>query len=234
MISIVIPAHNEAKYITETLNHIQNLSYPRDSFEVLVIENGSIDDTYAIAKKFDGGNIRVFKVDSKGVSKAKNFGMEHVSGSSEWIIFLDADTILKSGFLKDLDLFLKKNSDKNFVIGTTSVKPLENESWYSLSWMKFYDLGHKYTKTSFAIQIMLATLREKVKFNEKMSLAEDLQFIQDCLAYGKFFYFDTDCVLTSVRRFEKIGWIKLFIKWNFDALVWRFNKKPQPDYKVIR
>lgn len=233
MISIIIPAHNEEKYIAETLSHIQKLSYPKDSFEVLVIENGSSDETYDIAKKFEGENIRVFTVDTRGVSKAKNFGMKQVSDKSDWIIFLDADTILEQTFLKDFDFYLSRNKNKNLAVGTTSVLPLENKGWYAKAWMKFYNISHKYTKTSYAIQIMKGSLKDKIQFNEGMHLAEDLQFIQDGLTYGKFLFFDTDTVLTSTRRFEKIGWTRLFLKWNYDVLLWKL-KKVTHDYPVIR
>jgi glycosyltransferase involved in cell wall biosynthesis len=233
MISIIIPAHNEGKYIAETLKHIQELSYPKDSYEALVIENGSNDDTLAISKKFEDENIKVFSVQTKGVSKAKNFGMKNISAKSEWMIFLDADTILESNFLNELSEYLEKNKDKNLVVGTTSVKPLENKGLYATAWMKFYDLGHKYTKTSFAIQIARSSLKDKVSFNEEIHLAEDLQFLKECLKFGNFLYLDTDTVLTSTRRFEKIGWLRLFLKWNFDALMWRF-RDPKQDYPVIR
>ncbi|MEI7480153.1 MAG: glycosyltransferase, partial [bacterium] len=52
MISIIIPAHNEEKYIEETLKNINNLSTDKDQFEVLVIENGSTDRTLEIANLF--------------------------------------------------------------------------------------------------------------------------------------------------------------------------------------
>ncbi len=230
--SVVIPAHNEEKYIENTLTKISNLNYPIEKFEVVVVENGSTDKTFEIVKKFEGGNIRVLKSE-KGVSKAKNFGIKQISNLSDWIVFLDADTILESNFLKDLDLFLQKNSDKNLTVGTTSVKPLENKSWQARMWMGMYDLVHKYTKVSYSIQIAKTSLMKKVKFNEKLRLAEDLQFIKDCLVYGKFFYFDTDAVLTSVRRFEKIGWIKLFVIWTWGSILWRF-RDPEEDYPVIR
>lgn len=234
MISIVIPAHNEENYISETLNHIKNLFYPKDLFEVLVVENGSTDYTYDIANKFNQDNIKVYHLDLPGVSRAKNFGLKNISNKSEWVVFLDGDTVLRQNFLKDLSLFLTNNVDKNFVIGTTKVMPLENKKLQAILWMKFYDLGHKYTKTSYAIQIMKATLKDKVKFNESLSLAEDLEFIKDCLKYGNFFYFDTDSVLTSIRRFEKIGWFRLFLKWNYNAFLWRLNAKIKSDYSVIR
>lgn len=233
MISIIIPAHNEGKYIADTLSHIQKLSYPKELYEVLVIENGSTDDTYAIAKKFESENFKVFSVETRGVSKAKNFGIRNISLKSDWIVFLDADTILEPNFLKDLDTYLKNNKNKNFAVGTTSIKPLENKGLYARTWMKFYDFGHRFTKSSYSIQIARSSLMDKVKFNEEIHLAEDLQFIKDCRKYGKFFFLLTDSVFTSTRRFVKIGWLKLFLKWNFDALMWRF-KDPKQDYPVIR
>lgn len=233
MISIIIPAHNEVKYLAETLKHIQRLSYPKTSYEVLVIENGSNDDTYALAKKFENENIKVFSIETRGVSKAKNFGIKNISNKSDWVIFLDADTILQPDFLTELDAYLQMNKDKNLSIGTTSVKPFENKSLYARLWMRFYDFCHWLTKSSYSIQIAKSSLVNKIKFNEKMHLAEDLQFIKDCRKYGKFFYFNTDYVLTSTRRFEKIGWFRLFVKWTTDALMWRL-KDPEQDYPVIR
>ena len=233
MISIIIPAYNEEKYIAKTLAHIQKLAYPKDSFEVLVIENASSDNTLEIAKKIADEHIKIFHVETKGTSKAKNFGIKQISEKSEWIVFLDADTILEPTFLKDLEVYLSQNVQKNSVIGTTSVKPLENKDWYAVLWMKVYDFGHKYTKTSFAIQIMKASLKNKVQFHEGLTLAEDLDLIKECLAYGDFFYFDTNTVLTSTRRFEKIGWVTLFFKWNYDAFLWRL-RKIKPDYPVVR
>jgi len=231
--SIIIPAHNEEKYIANTLKNISNLDYPFERFEVFIIENGSNDKTYEIAKSFDAINIKTLKSEFKGVSRAKNFGIKQVENTSDWIIFLDADTIIEPSFLSDLNAYLNKNKDKNFTIGTTSIKPLENKGWYAMAWMKFYDVGHKLTKTSFAIQIMKASLKDRVKFNEELHLAEDLQLIKDCLKYGKFFYLDTDTVFTSVRRFENYGWFGLFLKWNIDALLWRFRNSKH-DYPVIR
>jgi glycosyltransferase involved in cell wall biosynthesis len=231
--SIVIPAHNEEKYITETLEHIKKLEYPKNAFEAVVIENGSTDKTVEVAQKSAGENISVIVFDGKGVSKAKNFGLTKISPQSDWIVFLDADTILEKTFLRDLNDFLQKNTAKNFAIGTTSVKPLENKDWYARLWMWVYDMGHKYTQTSLAIQIMNAKMIGKAQFDPGLSLAEDLKFIRDLVKFGTFFYFNTDTVLTSTRRFEKIGWVTLFVKWNWDAIVWKL-KGTKKDYPAIR
>lgn len=231
--SFIIPAHNEENYIKRTLDHIRGLEYPKENFEVLVIENGSTDRTFKFAKHYDNGNITTLCAPDKGVSKAKNFGLTKISPRSEWVIFLDADTIIEKTFLFELNRFLHKNERKNLSIGTTSVKPLENKDWYARVWMWIYDLGHRLTKTSYAIQIMKTEMKDYARFDPTLALAEDLKLIRDLLRFGNFFYFDTDTVLTSTRRFDKIGWVTLFIQWNWDALVWKFNKVKK-EYPVIR
>lgn len=231
--SFIIPAHNEEKYLPNTLIRLAALDYPKEFFEVLVIENGSTDATFRVAQGFSGGNVQVFKNLEKGVSKAKNFGMTKVSSESDWIVFLDADTVLEKNFLNDISDFFRKHSHTLLAIGTTRVRPLENDRWYAKIWMRLYDMGHKFTRTSYAIQIMNTPMREHAQFDPALALAEDLKFIRDLMPYGSFFYINTDSVFTSTRRFDKIGWITLFLKWNWDALVWKF-KKTKKEYPVIR
>ncbi len=231
--SIVIPAHNEELYIEKTIRHIQGLEYPKDEFEVLVIENGSSDRTHEIAKHYQGGNIRVH-TSSKGVSVAKNFGLKMIAPTSDWVIFLDADTQLKPPFLRDLNQYLHKYKHQHLSVGTTRVTPFENNSRNARAWFWFYNFGHKLTKTSFAIQIMKSSLREKVYFDEEIHFAEDLKLIKELLRFGKFFYFDTETVLTSTRRFDEVGWWKQFFKWNWEALVLSRTKKKTQAYTPIR
>ncbi len=100
-------------------------------------------------------------------------------------------------------------------------------------WFGLYDLGHRLTKTSYAIQIFRRPLLGKLLFDEQMVLGEDLKLIGQALHHGRFFYFPTTEVYTSTRRFEQEGWFKVFFHWTFVAalppsLQRRFG------YKVVR
>jgi len=230
--SIIIPAHNEEDYIGTTLENISRIDYPRRRYEIIVVENGSSDRTLEVARGFEGGNIRVFSLSEGGISKAKNFGLTKISRESDWVIFLDADTFFKEGFLKSLNSFLSQEMMLKAAIGTTPLQPL-SRSARARWWFKFYNLGHKLTKTSFSIQIARSSVAERVRYDESLNFGEDLKFIRQARSLGKFFYFKTDKVFTSVRRFEKEGWLKLFIKWNLGALLPESFKKKK-SYKVIR
>jgi len=231
--SIVVPVHNEEKYLSLTLDALKALVYPQDRFEVIIVENGSSDKTYEIAQRYAGGNTRVI-VSQKGVSKAKNAGLDAVKIESDWIVLLDADTIVGKDFLSDLDTYLGRHASDNFSIGTTTVLPLGKKRLYADAWFAFYNIGHALTKTSFAIQIMRAQYRSQVHFDERRTFAEDLKLIEGLLKLGRFFYFRTKSVHTSTRRFDEVGWFRLFIKWNWQALVLAKRQEEKSAYSVIR
>lgn len=231
--SIIIPSHNEEKYIGATLERIQKLSYPKSLYEVLVIENGSTDKTKEIALTYAGENIRIFE-SKKGVSKAKNFGLKQVSNKSNWIIFLDADTQLDQTFLEELNLFFSNIDTLQLSVGTTDVWPVGDQSAKARLWYKFYNFGHKLTKSSYSIQIIKASLKEKLKFDEAIHFGEDLKLIKEALKFGKFFYVMTASVRTSTRRFDNVGYLRQFILWNYEALILTRTRKKNGEYKVIR
>ena len=87
--SFIIPAYNAAKTIRASVESI--LSKVPDA-EVIIVENGSSDDTYATVEKLAEacGNILLLRSE-KGVSEARNTGIRHAAG--EWILFVDADDL---------------------------------------------------------------------------------------------------------------------------------------------
>ena len=87
MISIIIPAYNEEKYIDTTLKSIKEQDFK--DYEIIVVCNGCTDKTFFISKKYTS---KVFNLKEKNVSKAKNFGAE--KAKNNFLIFLDADVVL--------------------------------------------------------------------------------------------------------------------------------------------
>ena len=87
-ISVVIPAYNASRYLAATLNSILAQTLPAD--EILVIDDGSRDDTATIAESF-GPPVRVIRRTNVGQAASRNFGVQQAQ--SEWIAFLDADDL---------------------------------------------------------------------------------------------------------------------------------------------
>jgi len=92
MVSIIVPAWNEAKGIANTIKSILEIDYPKDKLEVIVVDDGSNDDTYKIAKQYESSRVRVFKLDrNSGKFAALNMGISKSKG--EIIVTTDADNL---------------------------------------------------------------------------------------------------------------------------------------------
>jgi glycosyltransferase involved in cell wall biosynthesis len=87
-ISIVIPAHNEGKRIARCLEALRNQSLDRGQYEVIVVDDGSEDDTVDVAAR---QGARVVRQPRKGAAAARNRGIDEARG--EIILFTDADCI---------------------------------------------------------------------------------------------------------------------------------------------
>jgi len=102
-VSVIIPAYNEEKSIAETIKSILASDYP--DFEVIVVDDGSKDDTLKIAKRFECDSVRVFHKENGGKGVALNFGIEKTKGK---IIFsMDADTFVEPWSMKNMVRYFK-------------------------------------------------------------------------------------------------------------------------------
>ncbi len=97
-VSILVPAHNEAASIAQTLRSVLRLDYPKKKLEVIVVDNASTDGTAEIAKRFSWA--KVFKIARKGKSFALEKAFKESSG--EVIGILDADTFVSRSVLKKM------------------------------------------------------------------------------------------------------------------------------------
>jgi glycosyltransferase involved in cell wall biosynthesis len=97
-VSVVIPAFNAARYLGAALGSVLAQTQPPD--EIVVVDDGSIDDTASVAQAFPG--VRLVSRDHRGIAAARNAGVAATSGG--WIAFLDAD-----------DLWLPDKLERQFV-----------------------------------------------------------------------------------------------------------------------
>ena len=89
-VSVVIPCYNAAAYLRETLDSALGQTHP--PLEVIVVDDGSTDDSAAIAQSY-GPPVRVIRQENQGESVARNRGIDEAKG--DWIAFLDADDLWK-------------------------------------------------------------------------------------------------------------------------------------------
>jgi hypothetical protein len=236
LFSIIVPAHNEEKELAATLRCLLEQHYPPELFEIIVVESASTDATHDIALQIaeqaaDNPRLRVLQSE-RGVSRAKNTGLTAVSPASDWVVFCDADTHLDKHFLQHLNTWLNRHGD-GVSIGTTTVRPHPDKGPYARGWFRVYDVIHRLTLSSFAIQIARTPVACGIGFHEDLNFAEDLLFIRECRRYGRFFFLPTDQVSTSTRRFEAKGYLRQSLRWLVEALLpLRFKRHRK--YDVVR
>ena len=98
LISVVIPVHNRADMVRETLAGVRAQTY--SNLETIVVDDGSTDDSLEIAKRFPL-DIRTFRIESaKGPSAARNIGIDLANG--EYICFIDDDDLVHPKHIEEL------------------------------------------------------------------------------------------------------------------------------------
>ena len=98
--SIIVCAYNASSTIAACLHSLENLEFNRKRYEIIVVDDGSTDNTVEIVKKFK--DVKLVKSDrNHGLAAARNLGLKHSSGGI--IISYDADCTSSHDWLTMLD-----------------------------------------------------------------------------------------------------------------------------------
>jgi glycosyltransferase involved in cell wall biosynthesis len=221
-ISVIMPTYNCAAYIAEALTSV--LKQTLSPYEILVIDDGSTDNTKAIVMALDDARIRYLKQENAGVSAARNCGLQHATG--EYIAFLDADDRWLPDMLARQYATLSRNPELVFSF-TNFIRFDDPQSEYPfLNQFTFYPelLNAVYETTGdAAVKIITAdafcylvnfgevpaytqaimfrsNAVKGLKFDCSLKVCEDAEFVLRCAALGRVAYDET--VLLEVRRHD--------------------------------
>ncbi len=112
-ISVVIPAFNEQSFVPKAIKALQNQKFPKKDFEIIVVDNNSIDKTYTVAKSL---GVKVIKEKNQGTNWARQKGFE--ASKFEIVAFLDADCIPPTNWLTKINKVFSDPKNKNVGILT--------------------------------------------------------------------------------------------------------------------
>jgi glycosyltransferase involved in cell wall biosynthesis len=172
-ISFVIPALNAERTIGICLDSIKRLDYPSGLVEVIVVDNGSVDNTVKIAR--DHG-AKVVIEHGVTVSRLRNIGSERSSG--EYIAFVDADCELPVNWAKDA-VFCLKNEDAGMA-GTRSYAVPENSEWWKKAWKAHTDANAPQGRVKWVVGGAIIVKREVFLavggFDGSLVTCEDVAF----------------------------------------------------------
>ena len=100
LISVIVPVYNTEKYIAECLDSIINQTYKK--LEIIVIEDGSIDNSYDVCKEYAKKDDRIILIqqENSGVAMARSNGIDHANG--EFVVFVDSDDYIENTMYEDM------------------------------------------------------------------------------------------------------------------------------------
>lgn len=115
-LSIVVPVYKVEKYIRKTLESIYSQGVDENEFEVIIINDGTPDQSMSIVKEFkqEYSNLKVFEQENQGLSVARNHGLLQASGDYVW--FVDSDDWMEPGFLPKFLSDIKINNSPDVFI----------------------------------------------------------------------------------------------------------------------
>lgn len=111
MISVIVPCYNAAQFLRKTVRSVQAQTFP--NWELLLVDDGSKDDTRAVAEALahEDSRVSVFTQENSGVSAARNHGLDKANPSFPYALCLDSDDLLLPDALQLLLTLLELNPD---------------------------------------------------------------------------------------------------------------------------
>lgn len=225
-ISIIIPAYNAEKFIGETLDSVLSQTY--QNFELIIIDDGSNDNTFSILEDYREKfkQINVYQQKNQGQSATRNKALDYVNG--DYIMFLDADDILVSDCLeKLLDLIKKENADIA-ICGYEKFYDETNEVFYTRmpgKWVQDFDNGitHVFHYSPCAKLYRTDFIK---KYDLKFSVGEQLEDgPYSCLA---------NLLASKVAIIDYIGYKYRTYAESTMGNVRAKNNKPKPPYNGVK
>jgi cellulose synthase/poly-beta-1,6-N-acetylglucosamine synthase-like glycosyltransferase len=133
-VSFVIPVYNEEKVISQTIKSLLKVNYPKDKYEIIIIDDGSTDNTYKEAKTFESSRVKIFRKENGGCASALNFGLRKARG--EIIARFDADSTLDKNSLNKIVGYF---GDENVMAVTSSLNVLNHRGFMQkIQWAEYF------------------------------------------------------------------------------------------------
>lgn len=202
-ISVIMPAYNAAKFIKYSVNSILSQTYKE--LELIIIDDGSDDNTEEAIQGFNDKRIKFYKTENKGTASAVNFAVS--KAKYDWIARIDADDLNIKSRLEQQAEFIKKNPDTD-VLSSWSIyfnnrgrikffllPPVEHK--YIIGWL---NLHNPINQSGLLIR---KKVLEENKYNEDFRLNEDYELFFRIRESVKFHNIPEYLVYTRVHQGSK-------------------------------
>lgn len=197
--SVVIPTFNRADFITDAINSVFSQTF--EDYELIVVDDGSQDETEKILKQFmNKSNFKFIKINHSGVSAAMNAGIEKASG--KYIARLDSDDCYTSTILEEH--YKKYNGDKKCdavytqAFFTDEYRNVYDKFLYNHKLpidLTYFCLKHFFPINQSSFSFRRSCIEKLGGYDENLPVAEDYDFVLRMTANYCFCYIDKPLVL---------------------------------------
>ena len=200
-ISIIMPVYNKMNYLNKSINSILNQTFK--DFELIIVDDGSSDDSLKICNEFfrKDNRVKIISINNSGVSNARNIGLQHAKG--KYIQFIDGDDYIDLDMFKELKKIIDTYNPDIILTGLTKVDKDYNsisEIIPALNGLKNkQDLMNNFVEEQYSKgiygcvsnKLIKRSLIENIrlKFDKNIKLAEDLDFYLTLYEYIENIYF---------------------------------------------
>ena len=214
LVSIVMPAFNEEKFMAETIVYIQQQTYT--NWELIVVDDQSKDNTQAIVASFSDKDDRIKLIvrnrEPKGAQVCRNTGIEAASG--KYILILDSDDIIRPYALMQRVSFMEEHPDLDFAIfkginydeKTKTIN--ENRKW---GVNPHCDIISRFLMANYPFGmwncIFKANIAKNNLFDEKIMIYQDFDFLIRILLQQPNYAFDENSEIDYLYRQGHTGTI---------------------------
>lgn len=232
-ISVVVAAYNEEEDLPKCLEAITAQDFPKEEYELIVVDNNSTDKTADIAKNFGA---RVVSETKQGNTFAISKGFNSAEG--EIIAATDADTIVAPDWLSQIKEIFKNEK----VVAATGTASMDTGNMF-LNWfsgflyeifVNFNFLLGKSHITGFNMAIRKSAFEKVGGVNEKFTMSSDVDLGLRLSKVGKVVFSSRLKALTSIRRWKEDP-LKTFFSYvkSYFYVIW-FRRPPPVHQNVVR
>lgn len=220
-VSIIIPAHNEGEYIGNTLESVLEDPYPNK--EVVVVDDGSTDDTYVKAMMYaNRGDVKVVRRERASGAKARAVNYGFVFTKGEIIIIIDGDTVIERGAIEKIVAPMRKDADVIAVSGNVRVVNKVNllTRLQAYEYLCSMELGRRWQSLLSGLLVIPGAFgafrREVVESLGRMhpdTITEDFDLTVMMQKVRKKIVFSPEAVAWTHVPESWRGWVRQRIRW---------------------
>ena len=239
LVSVIIPVYNSEKTLGYCMESILNQTIDKKKLEVLLIDDGSEDNSFYICKCYSRiyDYIKTFTIKNGGVSKARNYGISKSTG--KFLMFLDADDKLTEDTIEKVSCFFERNMDKTDIV-TYKIVPYKNNKALTLHYRykylketKIYDVNEFPYINQTSMNVVVKNNKE-IYFDTTLSQGEDQKYITEHVLKknkigfccdGEYQYIRDDSSSSSLEAYSYILfeqrmklWEELFFRYETDKI----------------